>query len=132
MFFHGHWAGVSRNPDVGLGAAAIKASITGNTEGLRNDCKRRDARGRGRILVWEESDMSHNEDMKVSKGQSPGPAINSCGRLLDSLHGSGSTILIPCFDCDSHEPLIMVHCWFGDGGAEHFFSTIRGPPHLFQ
>ena len=40
--------------------------------------------------------MSHN--------QNPGrSARNSCGRLLNSLHGSGSTILIPGFDYDSFE-----------------------------
>ena len=29
-------------------------------------------------------------------------SISSCGRLLNSLHGSGSTILVPAFDCDSY------------------------------
>ena len=38
--------------------------------------------------------------------------MNSCGRLLNSLHGSGSTILIPGFDYDScvcsHEPVLAT------------------------
>ena len=36
--------------------------------------------------------------MKVSKR----PTTSSCGRLLHSLHGSGSTIFAPGFDCDSN------------------------------
>ena len=37
--------------------------------------------------------------MKVSKGAIP--AINSCGRLSNSVHGSGFTIFVAGFDCDS-------------------------------
>ena len=39
--------------------------------------------------------------MKVSKGQSQ--PKNCCGRLLNSLHGSGFTSLIPGFECGSHQ-----------------------------
>ena len=40
--------------------------------------------------------------MKVSHNRTI-PAINSCGRLLNSLHGSWWTILVPGFDCDSSD-----------------------------
>ena len=47
--------------------------------------------------------------MKITKGQSHRlrniptiPTINSCGHLLNSLQGSGSSILTPGFDCDSY------------------------------
>ena len=30
------------------------------------------------------------------------PTVNSCGRLLNSLHGSGFTSFVPGFDYDSH------------------------------
>ena len=42
--------------------------------------------------------------MKVSKGQ-PQPELAADIRLLYSLHGSGSIMLIPGFDYDSDAPL---------------------------
>ena len=42
--------------------------------------------------------------MKVSKGQSE-PEIVADLRLSYSLHGSGFTIFVPGFDCDSLDPL---------------------------
>ena len=36
----------------------------------------------------------------MSDNQNPG--VNSCGRLLHSVHGSGWTILTPGFDCDAY------------------------------
>ena len=45
--------------------------------------------------------------MKVSKGQSQ-PEIVADIRLLNSLHGSGFTIFVPGFDCDSIEPLVLA------------------------
>ena len=54
--------------------------------------------------------------MKVSKGQSQ-PEIVADVRLLNSLHGSGFTIFVPGFDCDSNgfpeleleRPILLSH-----------------------
>ena len=55
--------------------------------------------------------------MKVSMGQSQ-PEI-CCRRLLNSLHGSGKTILIPGVDCGSSTVQEAV-------GAAGTFSLLRG------
>ena len=56
----------------------------------------------------------------MSKGQSQPEIV--CGRLCISLHGSGSTILVPGFDCDASEFFLFVLRGGGDdeecGGAE--------------
>ena len=51
--------------------------------------------------------------MKVSKGRSQ-PEIAADIPLLNSLHGSGSTILVSGFDCDSPvggPPLFLNSLW---------------------
>ena len=47
--------------------------------------------------------MRHLLKTRVDEGEYGAiPTINSCGRLLTSLNGSGSTIFIPGFDCESY------------------------------
>ena len=52
------------------------------------------------VIMRTHESQSKPEKVKVSRGQFQ--PINSCGGLLNYLHGSGSTILIPGFDYDSH------------------------------
>ena len=54
-------------------------------------------------------------------------AINSCGRLLNSLHGSGSTIFVPGFDCDSVAfQNMFVSCFLGFEKGNRFHQGKHG------
>ena len=54
-------------------------------------------------MIRSPDDACHSnvsQEVNDSKGI---PTVNSCGRLLSSLHGFGSTIFVPGFDYGSNE-----------------------------
>ena len=52
------------------------------------------------------------------------PAINGCGRLFISLHGSGFTVFVPGFDYVSYEVYVAV------GQNQWYHLGVGAPPIL--